>query len=138
MEVFTDVHLVTLAQIGDAVYLAGQGIELAIGCQMDIPMAHDSTIGSMTINIEENGDHPNWMVRGMAKLLAEEVYQIKVVALGDQHGGLRHAAYMLVCAVAQKQSVSFDAARTIVENGVDPEELQLTAELVAQGQALYP
>ncbi len=95
-------HLVTQAEAGDSAALDAL-------CAQRMVWPHSSTIGAVAVNIELDAAHPGWMVSGEAIRLAGLVGD-KVITLADPGAGLRQAAYVMACTMAEKNGWSFDGA----------------------------
>ena len=131
-----NVYLGNGSDFGDANALQAAGVELAVlfGPGDHFPHA-PASIGAMAIYLTGDGSHPSFMVQGLARLLAVAHFT-KVLALCDSAGGGVLGAYAATCALAQKQSISYNAAKAIVKPLVT--DWGVPPVLDTQGASLWP
>jgi len=121
------------ADFGDARQLEDTGIELAILCHGWTGFPHSAQVGAIAIGLSL--DNPDWLVRGLARCFAD-VYDIKILAVCDQSGGLNHAAYLICCTYAEKQNISFDEALIWLQSIIP--DAQPDDALINKGQDIWP
>lgn len=106
---YPKVYLVTQAEAGDSTVLDALGVEHVVLCAQRMVWPHSNTVSATAVSIEPDATHLARMVSGEAMRLAG-LFGDKVIALADPGAGLRQAAYLLACTLAQKNAWSFDTA----------------------------
>ena len=139
---YPKLYLLSLAEAGDANLLVANGIELVVLCHQGMVWPHSKTIGAFALNIEQDGASPNWLVKGAAKMLVAW-HSVKTIGLADRSGGLTQAAYLLVCAAAEKTAAKWAAVETNLSTKLpaipgNAKPHFITPELRAQGVSLWP
>ena len=131
-------YLASMGEFGDVAALKAAGIELVISAIGSPAFPHSAMIGAIAVNIEVTGQHPDWMVRGIGKLISA-VYGIKTLAICDEVGGLERASYILAAAYCDKFSTRFTAASLWLNTALAAAgPHRIPQALIAQGQALWP
>ena len=138
---YPKLYLLSLAEAGDANLLVANGIELVILCHQGMVWPHSKTIGVFGVNIEQDGTSPDWVVKGMAKMLVAW-HSVKTIGLADRSGGLTQAAFLLTCAGAEKLAGKWITIEASLCTKLPPIPGQgrphlITPELEAQGKTLW-
>ena len=138
IQVTPKLYLGNMAEFGDVSALNAAGIELAISAVGSSSFPHSATIGAIAVNIEATGQQPDWMVKGIARLISA-VYGSKTLAICDETGGFERAAYLVACAYCEKLTQSFAQGSVWLNAslGISGPH-RVSASLILQGQMLWP
>lgn len=130
------IKLGSVAEFGDAKLLEDAGIELAVLCQARQNFPHSAEVGAVALYLHDQ--MPSWFIRGCARLISD-VYGIKTIILCDNASPPCNAAFLLCCAGAENQGVSFDTALAwLVEHAPETKHVNIADELIAIGRAVWP
>ena len=132
-QITPQLYIGTASDFGDAKQLETAGVELAILCHGWTGFPHSAQVGALAVGISP--ENPDWMVRGLAHLLAD-IYGVKVLAVCDGNGGLNHASYLIACVYAHKQGTSFAAGLSWLQSIIV--DAQPDEDLIARGENIWP
>ena len=137
LEVTDKLYVGNVADFGDGKALEARGIQFAVGSHGHANFPHTNLVASAEFHIRADGSNPDLFIQGIARLLSH-AYDKAVMALTDQAGGVNHASFLIACTYAQKLGTSFDAGLAWLQDESRLPAAAPTAELIAQGQRLWP
>ena len=134
---YPKVHLLSQGEAGDTSLVEALGIDVVVLCDQGMVWSHSAAAEAGALNLRRDGTTATWWLRFWSDQLADQ-YGVKTIGLADKNGGLGTAAFLLACAVAQKQGSSFAAAWADVQTKIPSDEGHRVPDaLVSQGESIW-
>ena len=107
VQVESNLFIGNVADFGSSSVLQARSVVLSIVCHGSRGFGHTgSSVGQAAFNIGEDGNSPEWFIRGIVDVLLR-AYGSRVISVHDGSGGLSIGAFILSCMRAQSATQTY-------------------------------